>query len=285
MQEQTVLLVGGPDSGKTNYLGRLWLAIHNGTGRIEADGVPEDLEYLNEIASFFLQGKFAPHTNIPRSKVILPIKISDQGAVLRNTLIVPDIAGEEWMNIYRKRGWSDEWEKDFFSVTGCLIFVRADSHAIVTAIDWGTWAGLFPDAPQQNFDIPTQVVLVDWLQCLRSVFAEKMPGYRPRVGVIVAAYDLVPNEQKDKGPEFFLKSNFPLFWQYINAVQDLFDIRVFGTSIADGDFKADPAFRQRFLKASRIQAGSVTYHSKTGVQESKDIGLPILWAMGIEPIV
>ncbi len=286
MQEQTVLLVGGPDSGKTNYLGRLWLSIRDGGGRIEADGVPNDLEYLNQVASFLLQGHFAARQSgdATRNKVIIPVKISSDIATLRNTLIVPDVAGEDWMGVYRKRGWSDEWERDYASVTGCLVFVRAESPAIIPAIDWMTWAGQYQNVPQENLEVPTQVVLVDWLQCLRSVFVEKMAGYRPRVGVIVAAYDLLPNDQKELGPEEYLRSNFPLFWQYITAVEDIFDIRVFGTSIADGDFDADPHFRERFLDSSPTEAGYVKYSSKLGLQTSKDIGLPILWAMGVESI-
>jgi len=286
MQEQTVLLVGGPDSGKTNYLGRLWLAIRDGVGKIEADGVPNDLEYLNQIAGFLLQGHFAPRLSgdVTRNKVIIPVKISHKADTLRHTLIVPDVAGEEWMSIYRKRGWSDEWEKDFSSVTGCLIFVRAESAAVIPAIDWMAWASLLPNVPQEIPDIPTQVVLVDWLQCLRSVFVENMASYRPRVGVIVAAYDLLPDDQKELGPEAYLRSNFPLFWQFINAADDLLDIRVFGTSIVDGDFDADPDFRERFLDSSPTEAGYVKYASKTGLQTSKDLGLPILWAMGVESI-
>jgi hypothetical protein len=282
MQEQTVLLVGGPDSGKTNYLGRLWLAIRDGVGKIEADRVPNDLEYLNQIAGFLLQGQFAPRLSgdVTRNKVVIPVKISNEEDTLRSTLIVPDVAGEEWMSIYRKRGWSDEWEKDFSSVTGCLVFVRAESDAIIPAIDWMTWASLLPNVPQENPEVPTQVVLVDWLQCLRSVFVEKMAGYRPRIGVIVAAYDLLPNDQKELGPEEYLRSNFPLFWQYITVVEDLFDIRVFGTSIVDGDFDEDPDFRDRFLDSPPKDAGYVKYASKEGLQTSKDIGLPILWAMG-----
>jgi hypothetical protein len=281
MQEQIVMLVGGPDSGKTNYLGRLWLAIREGVGQIVADHTPNDLQYLNQIADYLLQGRFAPHTSHEsRNKVTIPIKILNESAALRSNLIVPDVSGEEWMGIYRRRSWSEEWEKDTSGVVNCLIFVRAESDQVVPAIDWDTWAGLLTKAQQSNPEIPTQVILVDWLQCLRSVFVEKMADYRPRIGVIVAAYDLLPNDQKELGPEAYLKTNFPLFWQYISATRDQVDIRVFGTSIADGDFDADSDFRQQFLESKPTDKGYVIYHGRQGVQISKDIGLPILWAMG-----
>ena len=39
----SVVLVGGPDSGKSNYIFRLWLAMSQGGGKICRDGLPDRL--------------------------------------------------------------------------------------------------------------------------------------------------------------------------------------------------------------------------------------------------
>jgi hypothetical protein len=281
-REQTVLLVGGPDSGKTNYLGRLWLAIHDHVSQLEVDGTPNDLAYLNQIAGFYLKGHFAPHTSQDfRTKVVIPVKTVDGKNPLLTNLTVPDVSGEEWMGIYRKRGWSDEWEQTVSDIAGCLLFVRVDSSQNVPATDWLTWSKFFKKVPNNSPEIPTQVVLVDWLQCLNIVFAEKGFRIRPRIGVIVSAYDLLPNDQKSLGPDAYLKTNFPLFWQYIHTIGNLMDVRVFGISIADGDFKADPEFREKFLQSKPGEAGYVIYQTNSGVAESKDLTLPVVWAIGL----
>ena len=37
-----VILVGGPDSGKSNYIFRIWLAISNNEGRMSPNGLPSN---------------------------------------------------------------------------------------------------------------------------------------------------------------------------------------------------------------------------------------------------
>ena len=281
-QEKTVLLVGGSDSGKTNYMGRIWLAINDNLGGLEVDGTPNDLEYLNDIANHYYKGQFAPHTaHEVRNKVTIPVK-TPPGTPLfsQSKLIIPDVSGEEWTNIYKKRGWTEEWESTMSTVTGCLVFVRVDSDLNISPIDWIKWSQLFEDNMQEEIEIPTQVILIDWLQCLFSVFAEKGNDFLPRIGIIITAYDLIPEDQKALGPDTYLKENFPLFWQFIHANNDKLNIRIFGTSIASGDFNKDPEFRNKFLENPK-EAGFVVSQSGDAVIIDKNITLPIIWAMGL----
>ena len=37
--ERSVLLVGGPDAGKTNFLIRLWMSLQDQSGWLKADGL------------------------------------------------------------------------------------------------------------------------------------------------------------------------------------------------------------------------------------------------------
>ena len=148
------------------------------------------------------------------------------------------------------------------------------------AIDWFTASNIFKHGIKKPAEVPTQVVLVDWLQCLTSAFSENSSRNRPRIGVIVSAYDLLANEQKSLGPDAYLKSNFPLFWQFIHTLDNKLDIRVFGTSIAGGDFNADHGFRDQFFNTGPYEAGSVFTQLDSGVDENKDITLPVVWTMG-----
>ncbi len=280
--EKTVLIVGGPDSGKTNYLGRLWLAIHNQKNKLEVDGTPADLAYLNEIASYYLKGQFAPRTSADfRTKVAISIKTNSGGKSNKIKLTVPDVSGEEWIEIYKKRGWSDQWEKIVSDIIGCLLFVRVDSSQNVPAIDWINWPRIYKNPTPNIQGAPTQVLLVDWLQCLITIFNEIEFRDRPRICIVVSAFDLVASEQKKLGPDEYLKSNFPLFWQYIHTQDYLMNIKVFGTSIAGGDFNTDQNFRKTFIESDPEEAGCVYFHSDTGVKETKDMTLPVAWVMGL----
>ena len=44
---EAVLLIGGPDAGKSNFLFRLWIAIDAGQGALVKDGLPSELDYLS----------------------------------------------------------------------------------------------------------------------------------------------------------------------------------------------------------------------------------------------
>ena len=62
MIERSVILLGGPDSGKTNYVGRLWLALDARKGRLFAAMLPEDIGFVLDTAEHLFQGRFAPRS-------------------------------------------------------------------------------------------------------------------------------------------------------------------------------------------------------------------------------
>jgi hypothetical protein len=133
-----VIIVGLPDSGKTNYIMRLWLALRDSASAVHSDGVPDDIEYLETGAAELLGGKFAPHTPHEVSNVArIPVSYTrPDGNATKGLLIVPDYSGEIWETVYQKRVWSEEWEEILGKSCGCLLFVRAESEHMVQDLDW-----------------------------------------------------------------------------------------------------------------------------------------------------
>ena len=302
MNDLSVLLIGGPDAGKSNYLFRLWLAIDSNTGVLASDGLPNDVEYLKTGVIQLLRGEFAAKTPIEvHNESIIPVKFMREDKIIRGTLIVPDCAGEQWLGIYKKREWSEDWEQLVREGCGCLLFVRADSEQIVPALDWISYFKLFgtTDAPVEPTEVaaaaplstapldikepPTQVVLVDWLQCLKRVFSSKVRGnYRPRVGIVVAAWDSIPEDQQDATPNQWLESNFPLLADFLDSNTDDFVFETFGISIVGGDLKNDKSFRKAYCNGEPTTAGYVVLEIDGKAQRHPDVTLPVAWAMGLE---
>lgn len=293
-QPRSVLLIGVQDAGKTNFLSRLWLTLEAGGGILTKAGLPSDLDYLKTGADHLLKGDFAPHT--PQDvydKTEIPVKTTSNGHEFLGNLIVPDLPGEQVLSVFRTRQWSNEWEDQIRSGCGCLLFVRVDSPELIAPLDWMNCPDHFgsplPDAsPQKDQENkakpPTQVVLVDWLQFLRKAFTERVSGsYKPRVGVVVAAWDLAPNDQKGAGPEAWIASNLPLLSQFIQANDDEFEFAYFGVSVAAGDLGADPDFKASYLKGDPRRAGEVVHALSGPVETSTDITLPVAWALGFAP--
>jgi len=293
-----VLLIGGPDAGKSNYLFRCWLAIDQAHGILVSDGLPDDLEYLRTGADALLNGRFAPRTPTEvHNRNVVPVKASQNGN-LKGDLIVPDCSGEKWLDIYDRREWSDDWEELISPGTGCLVFIRAGSDKIVAPLDWINCFKLFgsaemPDAGlESEADVaagqsakrtaPTQIVLIDWLQFLRRVFTDRIRGsFRPRIGIVVSAWDAVPEDEKPAGPIAYLAANFPMFEQFLRANSSFFDIQTFAVSVAGGDFMNEPGFRDKFLEGNPLTAGFVIHGLDGDWKTTTDHTLPVAWALGL----
>lgn len=286
---RSVLLVGGPDAGKTNYLSRLWLALQARTGLLGADGLPADAEYLNTNAQALLGGAFAPRTSKEvHARNAIPVRWADAHGEQRGELVVPDCSGEEWEKIHRTREWSEQWEGAIPALVGCLLFVRAGSDRIVAPLDWVSCHHLFGQpvdlargsgtAPE----FPTQVLLVDWLQCLRAAVASLPgPARRLRVAVVVSAWDRVPPEQQAAGPEQYIAENFRMLSDFALSNPGPFEFAHFGVSVTGGDLDAAPDYRDEYLKGNPSEAGYVVHSLAGGPARSADHTLPVAWAVGV----
>ena len=60
MNKGSIILVGGPASGKTNYIARLWLAFAAKKGKLRAPQLPDNIEYVNQAVAHLQARKFAP---------------------------------------------------------------------------------------------------------------------------------------------------------------------------------------------------------------------------------
>jgi hypothetical protein len=286
---KSVVLVGGPDAGKTNYLGRLWMALDAEKGAIAKHGLPAQVEYLRAIATSLNSGKFAPRTapGVFESTTI-PVKWSAAASVAYGELIVPDCAGEQWERIHREREWNSEWEQAVASMAGCILFFRGTSEHNISPIDWSNDTGIMKclsdskSATDNQHGLPTQVVLVDWLQCLSSAYRDIHGSEHPlRVAIVLSAWDMVPKEAKEADPSTFLSKELPLLHDFLSTNISLYQAKPFGVSIAGGILTDDNSkFMTTYLDGDPNSAGYVVLSSGGKVLKSNDLTLPLAWAFG-----
>lgn len=280
---KNVIFVGGPDSGKSNYLFRTWIAIERETGFLVKNGLPVDLGYLHDGASMLLGGRFAPHTSRD-TRHTSRIPIAQRGCSDTNsTLVVPDASGELWLDLYRKRVWPLAWDELITETCGLVLHVRAGSPHNVPALDWITCEHFYKNGmPPQSTDVPTQVLLVDWLQILHAI-ADRNLGRRctPRLSVVVTAWDRVPADRQQGSPEDYLETEFPLLAQFLQADSHGYDAKVFGLSILGGDPEFDPEFRKHVQQNDPSALGYVVTVISRGSERHADVLAPIYWALGM----
>ncbi len=290
MIEHSIVLLGGPDSGKTNYMSRLWLALNAKRSTIVAPRNPVTIQYVEGGAEHILSGVFAPRSDtnsLPDDLTLdIPVRLASDPDGKEVLISVPDVSGELWKEAIQRGDVSPEWMTALRQASGALLFVRVLSEANATPLDWVnsadylSWAG--DGAPKdengEEVLIPTQVALCQMLRFLDETLS-RPDGRGPRVAVLITAWDLVDEHRRLKGPTAYLKDEFPLFGGRLTDCTTL-DVRTFGVSIVGGDFK-DPAFTVEFLEGTIDEMGYVVIDKPEGeIEQSNDVTLPVAWVIG-----
>ena len=298
----SVLLIGGPDAGKSNFLFRVWMAIDAGRGSLAKDGLPDEVAYLRTGAESLMSGSFAGRTSGEvLEQVSIPVK-SNRTPGLSGLLGVPDVPGERVLEVYRLRHWDEGWERRIDPGCGCLLFVRAGSTETIPSLDYtacvaalgaplradhaavGVGGAAIVPSPEEEPPPPTDVVLTDWLQFIRRAFTDRVGGsYRPRVGIAIAAWDAVPQDMQGRDPTEFFAQEFPLTYQFVSANADRFNFQFFGVSVLSGDVEHDPDFKAEFARGSPWDFGYVIHSLDGTVKRDPDVTVAVAWALGWHP--
>lgn len=281
MSRKSIILVGGPDSGKTNYVGRLWISLKEHKGSLRRAGMPNSIEYVDTICAHLLKGEFAGRTdrNSERQDFCVPLKTGDNGEPTE--MVVPDFTGELWRKAVLNSELPREWLDELENADGALLFVRVHSPLNVQPLDWVTARDMLQLVGEGNEEIepPTQVILCELLRLLQQRLADRPDGRKPRVAVVVTAWDLLDAESQETGPLAYLRKQFPLFAGVLDDLERI-EARIYGVSIVGGDLQHDPEFQEKCLSMDVSDMGSVMLERNGGWHIAADVTLPVAWAIG-----
>lgn len=282
MPKKSIVMVGGPNSGKSNFLARLWAALADDEGELEALTEPPEMAYIEYLVSHLNRGEFVGRSNPSMENVPqhLELEVAIRGTKVQGaTLAVPDIRGEIWKAAVKTAELPQRWY-DLLSESGlALLFVRAHSDDNHQPPDWvATQAQLMAglDDPAKAGETPTQVLLCELLRMLESTLPRQ--GARPRVAVVVSAWDLLDPEFRARAPLDFLGDQFPLFAGRLHDTLSV-DVAIFGLSILGADVQ-DEDFKQRVLTSGLKGLGYVTVADGDVVRNIPDPTYPIQWLIG-----
>jgi hypothetical protein len=283
MNNPSIMLVGCPDSGKTNYLARLWSAVRNGKGILKSPSPPNDIIYVENVLSHLLQGKFAPRSdkNLDETErnLAIPLELDNGTSVERTEIVVPDVSGELWKTAVETFEISQKWMDKLKSSSGALLFIRVLSPLNITPLDWVTAKAILKNHENNDDEIekiPTQVALCELLRFLEHTLTPKKDGTLPRVAVMITAWDQLDKATSKTGPMAFLEAEYPLFAGRIRDIRKL-NIQAFGVSILGGDPETDKEFKERFLGGDFESNGYVIRDTGKGSVKESDITRPVAW--------
>lgn len=278
---RSVVLLGGPDSGKTNYVGRLWPALDSGNGALHAAIQPDDITFVLEVADHLFQGHFAPRSEHTDERRDFEVVVAETRGGPQTKIVVPDISGELWRTAVLESEISRDWMDELRRSDGALLFVRVGSDQDVRPLDWVTSKKMLAKiGTEVDLGLPTQVMLCELIRFLEHTLIDRPDGTPPRLSVVVTAWDLVDQGKFADGPEIFLEKEYPLLAGRLRDLDQL-DVRIFGLSVVGGDLKNDAAYRDEFLDKGLDGHGWVaTRDDDEPWRKDADLSLPIAWVIG-----
>jgi hypothetical protein len=123
-------LLGGPESGKTTYLGALIDALQSESlPGLKLGALPTDARAYESLAEPLLEGRYSQRTKKDERYLLeLPLRAVRNGRVEDISLTVGDYAGEEVEQLFQNRtgGFSPEWRARA-DAQGLLLFLRPDA--------------------------------------------------------------------------------------------------------------------------------------------------------------
>ena len=277
----SIVMIGAPDSGKTNYLARLWKALTEESASLRATQQPDDVRYVLDALTHILQGEFAPRTDtnvdVDGSHCSIQVAWERERVTQQADLLVPDVSGELWAEAVQTNELPETWLASVRQSIGALLFVRVDSDQHIPSLDWVTVREHLEvggeDAVSQT---PTDVQLCEFLRFLELFLGKDADVPKPRVAVLVAAWDIVDEHRSQQGPKAYIQHEFPLFAGRLADISTV-EVEVFGVSVVGGDFR-DEAFKERFLAGPVDEFGFVVAEPGP-VPPPADVTIPVRWVL------
>lgn len=289
MPDHTIVLIGGPDSGKTNYLARLWKALNSPNGMLNSPNLSSDLKYVEDALEHLLKGNFAPRTEkgVNEFDQNLSIPVTSAKNVESNSvqLLVPDVSGELWKEAVVTNELPLEWMDTLKKNTGALLFVRIGSDQNVDHLDCVTSArnlraklSEIEEGPDESEKVSTAVQLCELIRLLEFVLAKEASIEEPRVAILVTAWDLMDKQLAESSPMAYLEKQYPLLAGKLANLSGL-KSKVFGVSIVGGDF-VQKDFKKKFLKGNVSDFGYIVHECNGKVEKISDVTFPVEWVLG-----
>ncbi|OJW81737.1 MAG: hypothetical protein BGO69_14615 [Bacteroidetes bacterium 46-16] len=230
----TILIIGGPNAGKTHFGGQLYGRLNARTESYKITSPPEDLTIFQEVLDNLNDGKSSGHTNVSAHKT-LELEIED-GSGAKSVFSFPDYGGEQVRTIVHDRRINKVWKEQIDKSNAWMLFVRLDE---ITMIEDVVNRGLPDQEVLRNRNEKTEPMTLSdtafYTELLQILLYIKKIGVKQKIAnlkltVVLSCWDLLPDGDQNKIPEEILQDKVPGLFSYITSTWKQETYNVIGLS-------------------------------------------------------
>ena len=229
--KNNILIIGGPNSGKTHFGGQLYLRFRSDECNFKISTPPEDLTVFREVVDCLANGRSAERSNVDlHQNLSLEVCDAENNKI---SLSFPDYGGEQVRKIVNNRMISELWKSKILTSNNWMFFIRLDE---VTEIEDIVNRSL-PETVDTNnkadsvLKISDNAFFVELLQMLLFIkqVSIKQSITTPKLMVVLSCWDTLKLDE-GKIPAVLLKEKLPLFYEFINNIWDEKKLNIVGLS-------------------------------------------------------
>lgn len=211
-----IMILGGPNAGKTHYGGQLYGRLQRARGRWQVAGTPTDLSVFAEVLGRLDRGLAGDHTaSETNAELCCPI-VRDDGLTV--DLRWPDYGGEQFDDLLRTRSVPDAWQTRLGRATGWLLLLRASGlRRMEDRMDRSPAddAAVGHARGPAYWDASVRIVetLQILLACARASAHRRLAA--PRLAVVLSCWDQL---EAPASPQIELSRRLPLVMSFVASL-------------------------------------------------------------------
>ena len=215
-----VLIIGGPNAGKTHFGGQLYgrLSSRLFNYKIAPNNRPNDLTIFQEVIGKLSEGRRADHTEASANRSI-ELKIEDSSGD-KIVFAFPDYGGEQLNYIIYNRRINTVWKQYVESSNSWMLFVRLDEvKPVEDIINKGIPSVeeiVRRNATPPPIKVSDAAYFIELLQML--LYTKGVPtlnkAVRPKLTVVLSCWDVL-NLPDNIKPSDILKERLPMLYEFL----------------------------------------------------------------------
>ena len=280
--ENNVLIIGGPNAGKTHFGGQLYGRLNSRkfSYKIAPHNRPGDLTIFQDVINKLAEGKRADHTATSANRNI-ELKIDDENG---NKIVFafPDYAGEQVNSIVENRKINTIWKEYIDASNSWMLFVRLDeipqlediiNRGIPSAEEVQKRQAQAP--PVRISDAAHFVELLQMLLYIKGIPSLNKIN-KPNLAIVLSCWDVLKLPDNTL-PSEILKERLPLLYHFANNTWSEDSLKIIGLSSTEKSLTDEPD--EEYIDLTPINFG---YFINSNGEKNGDLTLSIRTLIGTE---